>query len=348
MGIWNSKVEQDPDLMPIEHQKLLDLDYQPVMKLGNGSFGTAWLIRDTKKNELLVLKLISDRVKGSLARVIKRETTILLPFSNVLANFNVIKYLDYGFVDFNGKTERAILMEYFPGEALDYVLTSYRDRNKAMTRVEFYNIAQKLFSAISFIHRHDIVHRDIKPDNILYDQKTGDLRLIDFGFACNSSWPVQNTDTTCLFDYQVMTPQYIYPGLLRYIIDLAKSDQQSQGYDYDKNLQNRINNGDEYLMRLKDADVWACGVTLLVVATYDLPIWNQAVKALKSGLPNLYIDNVEAHLSKGAYSSNQFVSMFDKYGIIESCLGLRGADIITAADALEMCNDALRHVQIKT
>ena len=52
-----------------------------------------------------------------------------------------------------------------------------------LTREELQIIMKQLFSVISYLHARDICHRDIKPDNILYDRSTKTIKLIDFGIS---------------------------------------------------------------------------------------------------------------------------------------------------------------------
>lgn len=66
-------------------------------------------------------------------------------------------------------------MEYFPHPPLRQGLT------EDQLRTVFY----KLFDALSYLHKKYICHRDIKPDNILYDKTTQRIRIIDFGVSKN-------------------------------------------------------------------------------------------------------------------------------------------------------------------
>lgn len=67
-----------------------------------------------------------------------------------------------------------LLMEWFPHPDLSYV---------KLTESEIKNIAYKMLDAIDYMHRAGICHRDIKPENILFDKKSGNIKIIDFGVS---------------------------------------------------------------------------------------------------------------------------------------------------------------------
>lgn len=56
-------------------------------------------------------------------------------------------------------------------------------RAKLKDEDEIKGVMRKLLETLKYLHRHDIVHRDIKPQNILYDHITKDMKLIDFGIS---------------------------------------------------------------------------------------------------------------------------------------------------------------------
>jgi serine/threonine protein kinase len=45
---------------------------------------------------------------------------------------------------------------------------------------------KQIVKALAFVHNKEMAHRDLKADNIIYDHKTGKVKLIDFGFACSA------------------------------------------------------------------------------------------------------------------------------------------------------------------
>lgn len=101
-----------------------------------------------------------------------------------------------------------------------------------------YNISHWLYGLLAFLHEHGIVHRDIKPGNIVITAAKA-LYLVDFGFACS----YQHQQLKCA-EYQVGTPVALAP---------------------------EIWNGKINARTLKKADVWAAGVTIYYVLNQDYP-----------------------------------------------------------------------------
>ena len=72
----------------------------------------------------------------------------------------------------------AIVLEDFNGESLKNVINAKRTRLKAFLR-----IAIKLTDILGAIHKENIIHKDIKPENIIINTKTGEIKITDFGIA---------------------------------------------------------------------------------------------------------------------------------------------------------------------
>lgn len=80
------------------------------------------------------------------------------------------------------KNQIALIEEDFGGESLDKIL-----QTEALTLLEKVTIATQLAEAIAQLHQHQIIHKDIKPQNIIVNRDTCQLKLIDFGIASRFS-----------------------------------------------------------------------------------------------------------------------------------------------------------------
>lgn len=74
-----------------------------------------------------------------------------------------------------------MFFEYLAGEDLiDYIT---RQKSKRLNEKRARHIFRKVMSAIEYAHRNHVVHRDLKLENIRYDEKTDQVKVMDFGFA---------------------------------------------------------------------------------------------------------------------------------------------------------------------
>lgn len=151
--------------------------YEPVRILGAGGFGVAFLCRRHLGGAPVVLKTLSASEIQREVREVFREAHIL----SSLRHPTIIPIIDCDFADSATRTRPYIEMEYFEGQDLE----SYVRTHDPLTVEQFLSIALPLAQAIKAAHAEGILHRDIKPGNVLV-RASGDVmevRLIDFGLA---------------------------------------------------------------------------------------------------------------------------------------------------------------------
>lgn len=95
---------------------------------------------------------------------------------------NLVRYLS---LDNN-----SILMDYVDGETLSQRLTSHLDYFKNRKNTD--KFVRQLLDVLDYLHSHQVLHLDLKPDNILLTHINDDVKLIDFGFCYTDTFP----DTT--------------------------------------------------------------------------------------------------------------------------------------------------------
>ena len=166
--------------------------------LGKGAFGKVNLSLHTLTGRLVAIKsinkskLISERQKQK----IKIETGIMKSLSN---SNNVVKF----FETYETKKHICIVMEYIcAGDLLSYI----KKRSKLTEPVSKF-IFKQIILALQYIHSHNIVHRDIKLDNILIDLDNN-IKICDFGV----SKIIKKGD---IMVEQCGTPAYIAPEILK-------------------------------------------------------------------------------------------------------------------------------------
>lgn len=146
----------------------LGAEYEIVRELGRGTMGSVWLARHKRLNRNVALKFV--RGGGDTAARLRREAKILAG----LTHPNLVGILDAGF-----DGERSYLaLEYVDGESLQHRLA----RQRKLPASEAMSIAEEVAISLEYIHRQGVLHRDLKPGNILLPG-TGGVKLADFGLA---------------------------------------------------------------------------------------------------------------------------------------------------------------------
>lgn len=292
---------------------LADMKFEFVREIGGGTFSSVWMIRDMSTARVYVLKLITTDMTEDQRKFFAREVNILAPYrgyrpntrqpSGELSAHNIIGILDsmqdVEIIAPDGRTyTHVILMEYFAGEPLNAIRMD-------MTPKLFYDIARKLLVAVKFLHDHDIVHRDIKPQNIVYNKITGGLRLVDFGLACDDRYPVKNDDLTCLFNPSANTPGFMSPQLMDAIYPLMEQERIKYGTGVLHMVRypsRKIGNTGWFLILMKESDIWAVGMTLYLLITQTArikeggyPLWMYDWKAVNYD-PSQYLRIVREYI----------------------------------------------------
>lgn len=145
--------------------------YQMLTLLGSGGMGKVYLARDTQLDRKLALKLLPGRYTRNpewLRRFVREARVV-----STLNHPNIITIHDVGEVD----GHHYIATEYIEGETLRDIL-----RGGRMRPADALDIAVQVAGALDVAHSADIVHRDVKPENVMV-RPDGIVKLLDFGLA---------------------------------------------------------------------------------------------------------------------------------------------------------------------
>lgn len=142
-------------------------DYKVHKKIGRGKYSEVFLGTDKRTNQLVVIKLLKPVKK----KKIYRELKIL---QNLQQGVNIVKLLNV-VRDPHTKTP-ALIFEYINN-------VDYKILFPTLTDLEIRFYIYEVLKALDYCHSQGIVHRDIKPHNIMIDHKQKKLRVIDWGLA---------------------------------------------------------------------------------------------------------------------------------------------------------------------
>lgn len=151
-------------------------------KIGHGGQGVTYLAsrRDDPTQQGVLKKLKNQASKPQRARM-RREVRALQELRTL--NANVPSVLDHNTSTEDDTSELYVVMDFIPGETLNSLVESHTlNIDKACA------VAISLCETLAIAHKAGILHRDLKPDNIIAKHKdSNDLVLVDFGLSFNKS-----------------------------------------------------------------------------------------------------------------------------------------------------------------
>jgi len=192
-----------------ENDPLVDASIGPYRirrKLGAGGMGSVYLaVRTADFNQRVAIKVIKRGMDTDT--LLKRFRTEVRVLAAVSKHPNVAALLDAGSTT-DGRPFFA--MEYIEGQPIDAYCRAHN-----LTVRERLKLFQKVCAAVQFAHQHTVVHRDLKPGNILVTPE-GEPKLIDFGIAKLTAPELSaETQVPTATEFRVMTPEYASPEQAR-------------------------------------------------------------------------------------------------------------------------------------
>ena len=157
---------------PVEEGMLLGERYEILKRLGEGGMGAVYKARDHELDRLVALKVIRPELAGhpDILRRFKQE----LILARQVTHKNVVRIFDLGSAD----GRKFITMDYIEGRDLKSILV---ERGK-LPPLKSCPIFQQICLGLEAAHTEGVVHRDLKPQNIMLDA-AGRVWLMDFGLA---------------------------------------------------------------------------------------------------------------------------------------------------------------------
>jgi eukaryotic-like serine/threonine-protein kinase len=146
-------------------------EYKILRRLGKGGMGEVYLAQDTRLERQVALKFLSPEFVGDnwARRQLFKEAQAVaaLDHPNICSVHDIKEIGEHIF----------IVMQYVEGETL-----GDRIRARSLTATELAQLSRQIISAIAEAHAHGIIHRDIKPKNIMVTP-SGNVKVLDFGLA---------------------------------------------------------------------------------------------------------------------------------------------------------------------
>ncbi len=154
----------------IEIPDLSNTKYRYIEKIGSGGMGSVYLVKDIILNRNIALKVLNiPDSDGELSERMMQEARIIA----ALEHPGIVPIHDVGTLS----DDRVFYtMKYIKGSRLDHYV------KKTTSLSETLRIFQKVCETVAFAHSYDVIHRDLKPDNIMVGD-FGEVLVMDWGLA---------------------------------------------------------------------------------------------------------------------------------------------------------------------
>ncbi|CAN4094507.1 unnamed protein product [Withania somnifera] len=187
MSLLKELERKETQFIRLKLHKISVDDFELLMIIGRGAFGEVRLCRDKVSGNIYAMKKLkkSEMLSRGQVEHVRAERNLL---AEVASHFIVKLFYSFQDADY-----LYLVMEYLPGG--DMMTLLMREETLTETVARFY-IAQSVL-AVESIHKHNYIHWDIKPDNLLLD-KNGHMRLSDFGLCkpldCSNLSPINENE----------------------------------------------------------------------------------------------------------------------------------------------------------
>ncbi len=177
--------------------------YRILERIGEGGMGVLYKAEDTRLGRIVALKILPDRLAEdqTAATRLLREAQA----ASRITHPNVCTVFD---VDVADKGTRFIAMAFVDGVTLRDRIREGGPRGEVMSPADVASIARQVASALNAAHQLDIVHRDIKSENIMIDG-SGHVTVMDFGLALVRSEARLTRTSTLLGTIAYMAPEVL-------------------------------------------------------------------------------------------------------------------------------------------
>ena len=195
--------------------------YEVQERIGSGGMARVYKAYDTNLERVVAIKLLHDHLAdhATFKERFIREAKFVASFNHP----NIVQIYDFNVLETEENTLYYMVMPFIPGQTLKRMLFDLSQQDQHMPRQRVREIIRDLCDALGYAHSRGMIHRDVKPANILFDEHDRAV-LTDFGIA-------RLAETTGLTQegFTAGTPMYMSPEQVSGMPVDARSDIYSLG-----------------------------------------------------------------------------------------------------------------------
>ena len=244
--------------------------YNTIKYIGKGIFSQVYLVEDVETKKQYAMKCIFIKNNED---IIERELKIM----QMMNHPNIVKYIEV----IREKEEIKVIMEYCKNGDLDCYV-----RGRKMNEKGAWYYLYQILQGINYLHSKNIMHRDLKPQNILVDDNNV-CKIADFGFA-----KIQEND---MINTMCGSPMYMAPEIIKH-----------QEYS-------------------EKADIWSCGIIFYQMLTGELPLksknFYELSKKIDMGQDCIQYPLYVSSISRGIMDKMILFNSKDRYNTTE-CISI--------------------------
>jgi tRNA A-37 threonylcarbamoyl transferase component Bud32 len=185
--------------------------YEIVAKIAQGGMSAVFKAKHPTLNRFVLLKKLTLRGGSQFTERFKREARLMMDFKHE----HIVQVYDH----FKEGSSYYIVEEFVDGTSLDELIKKERYLSNEAALLILYEVSK----ALAYAHEKQVIHRDIKPGNILIS-KNGEVKLVDFGIATSQE---ESEDGLTREGMILGTPSYIPP---EQISDAKNADKRADIY----------------------------------------------------------------------------------------------------------------------